>query len=494
MRISPSRLGLLCLLFSLFTLSPIFAEDRLPSPVPFSDLDTIAHWIEQSVETKAYTFRFTPTSDSQNMPENIDTLLNRQAKTFHISTYSVYDQTITLYVEKVNFYVDSSADLLATIKKMDTLSDAQILISTSLTPSQVSAAFKQAHFSKTYQYAIDNGRTHLYIRNNPTLKTPIKKTYALKKLDDLEQYLKLGINAYADQLTLEIPNSKLAKNQAALERLRATYLNDNRFSSISTLYTDKKIDITLTYRLGSGLLTQKAYDLANQKADKILKQIIKPDMDSFEKVKAVHDYLIQTTVYDKEAAILNTHPETITPVGPLLYGRGICSGYASTFDLFMKKLGIESIYVSGEAKSSSGSELHAWNKVKLDGLYYNIDTTWDDPVSPDGENLLLYDYYLVSDETLRSDHSWLQSKDKIAYTDYDYYLNHLPMIDTPAQLAALLKSGNPVEFCSKTYTNDWFKDPLLTDDLFKVSGHFTYATRQRQLGDYQVIRLEINFK
>ena len=47
---------------------------------------------------------------------------------------------------------------------------------------------------------------------------------------------------------------------------------------------------------------------------------------------------------------------------------------------------------------------HAWNKVKVDGSWYNIDLTWDDPVS--SRPILSYDYFLVSDAVMKKDHSW----------------------------------------------------------------------------------------
>ena len=48
---------------------------------------------------------------------------------------------------------------------------------------------------------------------------------------------------------------------------------------------------------------------------------------------------------------------------------------------------------------------HGWNKVKVDGNWYNLDVTWDDPV-PDKKGHISYGYFLVSDSQLAKTHSW----------------------------------------------------------------------------------------
>lgn len=82
--------------------------------------------------------------------------------------------------------------------------------------------------------------------------------------------------------------------------------------------------------------------------------------------------------------------------------------------LLLEAAGVEARYISGEA----GDELHAWNLVKLDGEWYHLDTTWNDPV-PNQPGKVRYDYFLASDATLRADHSWEEEKYPVtAFEDY----------------------------------------------------------------------------
>lgn len=64
------------------------------------------------------------------------------------------------------------------------------------------------------------------------------------------------------------------------------------------------------------------------------------------------------------------------------YGASLwTNGYAKAYMLIMNELGIECGLVTGIAKNSTGSSGgHAWNYINLDGDYYMVDVTWDDPV------------------------------------------------------------------------------------------------------------------
>lgn len=119
----------------------------------------------------------------------------------------------------------------------------------------------------------------------------------------------------------------------------------------------------------------------------------------FEKVRAVHDYIVKHTVYTTESS---TSPHSSYAV--LIEEKGVCQGYALLSLKMLQLLGIEAKYIVGYV----GAEGHAWNLVKLDGQWYHLDPTWDDPV-PDRAGVVRYEYFLVDDKTLARDHSWIES-------------------------------------------------------------------------------------
>lgn len=60
----------------------------------------------------------------------------------------------------------------------------------------------------------------------------------------------------------------------------------------------------------------------------------------------------------------------------------VCEGYALAFEHLMHQAGIPCSYVSGDARHEGLNETddrgHAWNVVKIDNRWYEVDTTWDD--------------------------------------------------------------------------------------------------------------------
>jgi transglutaminase-like putative cysteine protease len=126
-----------------------------------------------------------------------------------------------------------------------------------------------------------------------------------------------------------------------------------------------------------------------------------------EKVKAIHDWMVKNIKYDIDNYNADTIPsKSYSYVGAILYKTCVCQGYAETFQYFMDVLGIECETITGNATNSSGvTGGHAWNRVKLDGIWYYIDVTWDDPVPDNGNSVYWYKYYLVTDPTFGGNHT-----------------------------------------------------------------------------------------
>jgi len=154
------------------------------------------------------------------------------------------------------------------------------------------------------------------------------------------------------------------------------------------------------------------------KAQKVIEQLIQPGMSEYEKELAIHDYLVKHIAYDYMNYTNDTVPaDSYDIYGALIRGVAVCQGYANSAKLLLNMAGIEAHVVTGIAKG----ELHAWNKVKINGQYYNLDVTWDDPV-PDVPDRVDYGYFNVTDEQLRKDHSWQDDLPKAVAATHNYYL------------------------------------------------------------------------
>ena len=97
----------------------------------------------------------------------------------------------------------------------------------------------------------------------------------------------------------------------------------------------------------------------------------------YDKIREVHNWLIDNIEYDVN---LNAdEPYSIS--GALTEGKAVCEGYSRSFKYIMDELEIPCVLVSGTGTNSNGeTESHAWNYVQLDGNWYAVDVTWDDPI------------------------------------------------------------------------------------------------------------------
>lgn len=159
---------------------------------------------------------------------------------------------------------------------------------------------------------------------------------------------------------------------------------------------------TYGYHRGASI-TKKEQDQKIEEADQAaaaaVKKCIKSGMSGKQKAKAIHNYLIENCSYNQQvAAVGNQYHDAFTAYGALVEGSAVCQGYAAAFNLMAKKCGLQSMAVCGRA----GGVAHAWNYVKVGSKNRYIDCTWDD--ADDGK--IRYDYFYVTEEKMRAQHTW----------------------------------------------------------------------------------------
>ena len=108
-------------------------------------------------------------------------------------------------------------------------------------------------------------------------------------------------------------------------------------------------------------------DMANQIAG----------LSDYDKIKTIHDYIIQNTEYDQSISRDNIY----NIYGTLMQHVAVCEGYSKAMKYILDAANIPCVIACGIAQNSSGeTESHAWNYIKIDGAWYAVDSTWDDPV------------------------------------------------------------------------------------------------------------------
>lgn len=113
-----------------------------------------------------------------------------------------------------------------------------------------------------------------------------------------------------------------------------------------------------------------------------------------DKALIMHDLLVYEGEYDYDRLVNGTVPsDSYRSAGILMDGLGVCQSYAYAFMYFMMLEGIECHVTRSDAMA------HAWNIIKIDGEYYHVDVTWDDP-TPDKLGKARHYHFLLSDEAV----------------------------------------------------------------------------------------------
>lgn len=211
-------------------------------------------------------------------------------------------------------------------------------------------------------------------------------------LSQNEQTLYKQIYANASALSIAfIPDIEISKDKINTI-IEAVYYDHPELFYLDNSYSYKYTSsgnvaqITLEYTFTSNTIDDANIEF-NSSANKIINEALKLSTD-YQKEKYVHDTLLEMITYNKNADLNQS------AYSALVNNSSVCAGYTKAFQYIMTKLNIPTFYVTGDADGS-----HAWNIIKLDDGYYNVDLTWDD------SELSNYKYFNISDKILSKSHT-----------------------------------------------------------------------------------------
>lgn len=163
----------------------------------------------------------------------------------------------------------------------------------------------------------------------------------------------------------------------------------NSFDNISFSFNNEVVQIKIEH-----IYSEDDINTLNKIVDEFINNNITNSMGTKEKIRIIHDYIINNADYD----ILKTKNKddstyrSSTAYGVLVQGYGICSGYSDAMAIFLDKLNIINYKISNDQ--------HIWNLVYLDGEWLHLDLTWDDPISD--SNITRDNYFLISTKNLET--------------------------------------------------------------------------------------------
>lgn len=238
-----------------------------------------------------------------------------------------------------------------------------------------------------------NGISYIWDQLDESIKVPFGEI--MNAIANVELYC---------SLTTGVPNSEKEAFLTLISNCSIGYTYvENKFKT----YTNDDgtiVGVSLNYNVD---YEDEAHKRTKEVQDTLAKIIADmPTGSDFEKIEYLHNYLVLNCTYSENAV------SPFTAYGALVEGKATCQGYADAMHLLLNAAGFTTCFATGIGENEAVT--HKWNYVLLsDGNWYVIDSTWDDPEGKDDINYINYDYLLISDEVLLTDH-----KEKFTSTYY----------------------------------------------------------------------------
>mgnify|MGYP004620703615 CR=1 FL=1 len=181
-----------------------------------------------------------------------------------------------------------------------------------------------------------------------------------------------------------------------LDNPECFYISSNYQMGVSKFLDVTKIKIKLTYSENIKKLESKKMEL-EEKVGSILSEVVSPTMTSYEKEVALHDYLIENVSYYNYENVDDIPLKKHSAYGALVEKEAVCDGISKAYSILLKKCGIQNVVVLGKMGNQ-----HAWNKVKIDDSWYNVDVTSD---ACGKERIVSHVYFNLTDEVISKSHT-----------------------------------------------------------------------------------------
>lgn len=190
----------------------------------------------------------------------------------------------------------------------------------------------------------------------------------------------------------------------------------------------------------------------NRELDKIISYANKAST-TVGKLLLASDYLCVNYEYDEPAREIHSPEEMFEK------GRGVCQAYTMIYVAVCNRLGVENTTAVSDAMN------HIWNMVNIDGSWYHVDVTWNDPIY-DMPYRAMHDNFLRSDAGIEEagHYSWVSSVEA-TNTKYDSFfwqdIDHaVPVLGNLAYFTPNNNSAPDGRICTGNLSNGKVKDVL----------------------------------
>lgn len=260
----------------------------------------------------------------------------------------------------------------------------------------------------------------------------------------------------------ELSPSELKKTVTAIVRNEPMLFYFEGGYSYSFYQENRVLTLEPKYSL-VGNARETAVEYVNKTLDAVI-ATVPSRLDDYEKALYLHDFICVSFEYDTDYAVSDIY-------GMLMEGRGVCTAYALLYDELLTRVGIESRAVISPKESLN----HMWNEVKIDGKWYYVDVTWDDPL-PDRFGEALHDNFLICETCLEKTHDGVYDTefpcDECFRNEREWGHINFPIVYADGKLYS--------ERYGVIAVVSLYEDELI--DLFVAEDHGWYSTDGKYLG------------
>lgn len=244
---------------------------------------------------------------------------------------------------------------------------------------------------------------------------------------DIKSFRKAVADAYKSyetEIDVSRYNFNMSDDKQMIEEVITDVSNNSPYifynaQKYGISYTsDKILKINLSY-LPEYLRSDGSVDVAKIQSDKrrinsAVKRAVKcvnKNMTELEKAMVLHDYIVMNTTYNDS----KNKSSRLSIYGTLLENKANCQGYTITYKALLNKVGIK-------AKCITSMKLkHAWNLVRIDNRWYNVDVTWDDKLinKKDSYGIVSHEYFMGSTSYFKNNGHYGFEAGQASSTKYD---------------------------------------------------------------------------
>lgn len=303
------------------------------------------------------------------------------------STADVLDDQVNLLASQYSDYIPPSAgDMSSVLDTLDMMLDQYV------------SGLQKPAIGDIQQTTVGQDQSDLFQTMDGDFKTiDDMKACILQAMTDTRQDVSFYIDAgiYSNDVLYDVIFNQLCE-EYMIETMGVQQY------SVTTMAADGNktaVEVRFSYFRDQYTL-DKVKEMKDQtlaKAKQIVRDLDLANKSTADAIYAVNQYLCDNCIYPA------TEPyscESHSPYGALIEQSAVCEGYARAAQLIFSLCSIDSYYVVGDTPQGG----HAWNLVKVDGQYYQLDVTWNDVDSQ--PNM----YYLVTDDYMSLSRTWDRQK------------------------------------------------------------------------------------